>query len=158
MRSWERFLGVEIFNHVIGELEGSQYATDHWDRLLSKGRRVWGFANDDAHQAHHVGYGWNCVLSAERTSPAILAAMQAGCFYASTGVSIERVESDGMRARIVAPDAQRIAAITDKGVRLKVADGSELEVEVPEKRSYLRFECWGGGERQAWSQPLFVSA
>jgi predicted metal-dependent phosphoesterase TrpH len=158
MRAWNGFLGVEIFNYMIGELDGSQYATDHWDRLLSKGRRVWGFANDDAHGAQHVGNGWNCVLSAERSAAEILAAMKAGCFYASTGVTIESVESTGLRARIVAPDAQRIAAITDKGVRLKVVDGNELEVELPENRAYLRFECWGGGERQAWSQPLIVSA
>jgi predicted metal-dependent phosphoesterase TrpH len=156
MRSWNGFLGVEIFNHVIGELEGSQYATDHWDRLLSKGRRVWGFANDDAHHAQHVGHGWNTVLADERTADAVVGAMSAGRFYASTGVTVERVESDGMRARIVAPDAERIVAITKNGMRLKVADGRELEVEVPADKTYVRFECYGRGERQAWSQPLFV--
>jgi hypothetical protein len=81
--------------------------------------------------------------------------MARGRFYASTGVSIDRIEVDGQRVRVTSPDAQRIAAITDHGKRLKVVDAGQLEVEMPETATYLRFECWGGGERQAWTQPFF---
>jgi hypothetical protein len=157
MSAWQGFAGVEIYNYVINELEGSPYATDHWDRLLSKGRRVWGFANDDAHHDFHAGYAWNCVLAADRSAAALVAAMAAGSFYASTGVTIERVSSEGMRASIVAPDADRIVAVIDHGKRLKTVDARELTVEVPENATYVRFECYGRAERTAWSQPLMVA-
>ena len=54
------YAGIEIFNGVILDLEGSELATDKWDRLLAQGRRVWGFANDDSHvYPDHAGRGWS---------------------------------------------------------------------------------------------------
>jgi predicted metal-dependent phosphoesterase TrpH len=158
MKEWNGFTGIEIYNHVIGELPGSSYATDHWDRLLSRGRRVWGFANDDSHQAKHVGFAWNAVLADEAKHESIVSAMANGRFYASTGVSISSIAVDGMTVTVTSPDAERIVAIADHGARIAIADGGTLTVTVPEKKTYVRFECWGRGERVAWTQPFFVRA
>jgi hypothetical protein len=157
MRGWKGFAGVEIYNHVITRMPGSPYATDHWDRLLSQGRRVWGFANDDAHEDGEAGFGWNMVLGASRDSDAIVAAMARGRFYASTGVAIESIAVEGMRVTVRTRDAERIAAMGTHGRRLKVVDAAELSFEVPEREIYVRFQCWGRGERQAWTQPFFVA-
>ncbi|MBA2482503.1 MAG: CehA/McbA family metallohydrolase [Planctomycetes bacterium] len=157
MKEWTNFTGIEIYNHVIGELPGSSYATDHWDRLLARGRRVWGFANDDSHQAKHVGFAWNSVLSEDRSPAAIVAAMAKGRFYASTGVAIGSIAVEGMTITITSPDAERIVAIADHGARIEVADGREMTLTVPDgKTTYVRFECCGRGERVAWTQPFFV--
>ena len=46
---WDSYKGIEIYNGVCEFLPGSAFATDRWDQLLTSGRRVWGFANDDHH-------------------------------------------------------------------------------------------------------------
>ena len=53
------YLGIEIYNGGGYESEGSHLAVDKWDRLLSTGRKIWGYANDDSHKIHHIGRGWN---------------------------------------------------------------------------------------------------
>jgi len=157
LQGWSEFCGMEIYNGVICRLDGSPYATNKWDLLLSDGRVVWGFANDDSHAAEgDVELGWNVVWAAERTVDGIVDAMRQGRFYASTGVTITGIHVAGLRVRVETANAQRIVAIQRHGRRLKIADGPLLEVEVPANAGYVRFECWGAGETFAWTQPFFI--
>ena len=48
----QHFDGIEIFNGVIERLDGAAIATDKWDYLLVKEKRVLGFASDD-HPLRH---------------------------------------------------------------------------------------------------------
>lgn len=156
MREWTGYLGMEIYNGVIGVLDGSPYATNKWDILLSEGRRLWGFANDDAHRPSQVGLGWNVAYATERTRAGVVEALRNGRFYCSTGVVITAIQVDGMTVRLETENAERIVALTDIGKRLTLADDRMLEVTVPDNARYLRFECWGRGEQFAWTQPFFV--
>jgi predicted metal-dependent phosphoesterase TrpH len=156
LQSLSGYHAIEIFNAKIGELQGTAYATERWDRLLGRGRRIWGMANDDAHSIPGVGQGYNVVFAADRTAGSVISALRDGCFYASTGVVIDRLEVAGDAVTIAAAAADRIVAIMDWGVRTAVADAPQLTVRVPQKATYIRFECWGRGERFAWTQPLFV--
>jgi hypothetical protein len=156
MREWTGYVGLEIYNGVIGRLHGSPYATNKWDILLSEGRRLWGFANDDSHQARDVALGWNVVYVKERTAAAIVEALRNGRFYASTGVVISSIAVNGDTIRIETENARRIVALCDTGRRFSTADDSFIEVQVPDSASYIRFECWGDGESFAWTQPFFV--
>ena len=156
LKEWTGFTGIEIFNGVLLWHDGSPYALRKWDILLSAGRRVWGFANDDSHGDKHVELGWNTVYVKERTRAAVVAALQAGRFYASTGVTITGITVNGMTVRIETENAQRIVALQNTGKRLKWVDERVMEFEVPAKAKYVRFECWGPGERFAWTQPFFV--
>ncbi len=158
MSSLSGYTGVEIYNGVIGVLAGSPYALNKWDLLLSAGRRVWGFANDDSHSASgQCGLGWNVAYVREKTADAIVSALAAGCFYASTGVVISRIEVDGKRIRIATENADRIVALSTYAQRVKWVDAAEMEVDVPETGGYLRFTCWGRGESFAWTQPFFIT-
>ncbi|MGE5610522.1 MAG: PHP domain-containing protein [Bacillota bacterium] len=156
LMEWDGYAGMEIYNGVIGRLEGSPYALDKWDLLLSHGRRVWGFANDDSHLASDVARGWNVVYATQRTAGAIAGAMAAGCFYASTGVIISSIHVDDNRIHIKTRNAERIVALQQLARRFAVVDRDSIEVEVPQDATYVRFECWGRGERFAWTQPFFV--
>jgi len=157
MREWDGYVGLEIYNGTIGRLDGSPYSTNKWDMLLSSGRRLWGFANDDSHLPREdVGLGWNTAFVRERTAPAILEALRIGRFYASTGVTITDIHVDGTRVRIETADAERIVALQQVGKRFAQVDDKAIEVDVPDSATYLRFECWGRGERFAWTQPFFV--
>lgn len=159
LRDWQAYAGLEIYNGVIGRLEGSPYATNHWDRLLRNGRRVWGYANDDMHsiEAGDLGLGWNVVSVTERTPTAIADALRNGRFYASTGVVIRGIEVSGSRIRIETENAERIVALQDTACRFATADDKSIEVDIPEDTAYVRFECWGRGESFAWTQPFRVT-
>lgn len=158
MQEWIGYHGLEIYNGLIGRLAGSPYCTNKWDLLLSQGRRLWGFAHDDSHADEDVGRGWNMVYVKQRTAGAILEAITAGRFYASTGVVITSIDVRGNRITIVTENASRIVAISDSGRRKAVVDDRRIAFDVPEGVKYIRFECWGNGERFAWTQPFFISA
>jgi hypothetical protein len=157
LREWAGYVGLEIYNGVISRLDGSPYATNKWDILLNDGRRVWGFANDDSHAARgDVELGWNTAYVKEHTLDGVIDALVSGRFYPSTGVTITGIHVDGDKIRIETENAQRIVALKNTGQRFAVADASSIEVSVPPKAKYVRFECWGPGEKFAWTQPFFV--
>ncbi|MCE9591483.1 MAG: CehA/McbA family metallohydrolase [Planctomycetes bacterium] len=159
MREWVGYVGMEIFNGTIGRLDGSPYATNKWDMLLNQGRRIWGFANDDHHlSVGDIELGWNMAYVKERCLAGVIDTLKKGRFYASTGVTIDSIAVDGMNIRIRADNAVRIVALRDTARRFAIADGPEISVTVPEGAKYVRFECWGQGERFAWTQPFFVEA
>ncbi len=155
LESWTGYAGLEIYNGTVGRLPGSPYATDKWDRLLSLGRRVWAYANDDSHlPKDDVGLGWNVVCADSSDPESIVEALRTGRFYASTGVVIRSIEVEGGRIRLETENAERIVAIGDHGKRLAQVDEREMVFTVPAKAGYVRFECWGRGEQFAWTQPF----
>jgi len=157
LSEWLGYAGMEIYNGVINWLDGNPYATDKWDMLLARGRRVWGFANDDSHKGDQdVEMGWNTVYVRDATVPGVVDAMLRGRFYPSTGVSITGIRVDGDRIGIETADAQRIVAIQQTGRWFSSAAGPAIEIQVPKDASYVRFECFGAGGRMAWTQPFFI--
>jgi len=61
---------------------------------------MYGLAVDDGHAYHHVpnresnpGRGWVMVLAEELTAAALIDALEAGRFYASSGVTLQQIES-----------------------------------------------------------------
>lgn len=152
------YAGLEIYNGVISRLEGSPYATNRWDLLLTAGRRVWGFANDDSHLAQgDVGLGWNVAYVEDESAEGVVEALRQGRFYASTGVEIVSIEVEGGSITIETDNAQRIVALCQGARRFAQVDAPSIEVEVPEGARYVRFECWGRGESFAWTQPFFIA-
>jgi hypothetical protein len=157
LKEWVGYVGIEIYNGVISRLDGSPYATNKWDMLLATGRQVWGFANDDSHAAEgDVELGWNMVYTPDRKPASIINAMRDGQFYPSTGVTIRSIAVNGDTIRIETDNARRIVALQQVGKRFATADGNAIEVQVPASATYVRFECWGDGEKFAWTQPFFI--
>ncbi len=158
LREWVGYEGLELFNGLIGRLPGTRYCTNKWDMLLSDGRLLWGFANDDCHTNEDAEQGWNMVYSRSRSPKAILDAIRAGRFYASSGVTISKIAAKGPRIRIETEDAARIVAVTNSGVRLAQVDAAAMTVDFPDSNhsTYVRFECWGTGEAMAWTQPFWA--
>lgn len=156
LETWEGYAGIEIYNGVVEWIEGSPLATDRWDRLLSGGHHVWGYANDDCHRVHGIGVAWNMVQAAVCTPEAIVEALAAGRCYASTGVTIDWVRAYGASVGVRATNADRIVAYADDGRQYASVAGPELALEIPDNTGlrYLRFECFGRGGAMAWTQPL----
>lgn len=152
------YAGIEIYNGVVDVLEGSALATDRWDRLLSGGRTVWGFAHDDLHHERLLGRGWIVAQVTERSREGVMDALINGRFYASTGVDIRRIVIGPDSISVQAPKAQRIRFIGVHGRLLHEADDCEAGYRVGGREgSYVRVECLGRGGRCAWSQPIRVA-
>jgi hypothetical protein len=157
LREWVGFTGIEIYNGVIERLDGSPYATDKWDMLLSAGRRVWGFANDDSHApTGDVELGWNVTQLRDQSIDGVVDALLSGRFYPSTGVTLRNIVVQGKHIRIESENAQRIAAFKQVGQRFAVTDGNVIEVDIPDDATYVRFECYGDAGKRAWTQPFFI--
>lgn len=152
------YTGIEIHNGVVEWLEGSADATDRWDRLLGQGRRLWGFANDDCHKPTDIGIAWNVVQSAKRDPESIVQALHNGSFYASTGVTIDRISVEDHTIRVETRDADRISVYSDFGYRRGFADAASIVFSAPADApyTYVRFECAGRGEARAWTQPFYL--
>lgn len=164
--------GIEIYCGVIERLAGEAKATDRWDRLLSKGERVFGHATDDQHEPGDYFIGWNQVQWPQETpitAAGIVEALATGRFYASTGVTMHSVgvSTDGQTIH-VASDADEIRWITHEGRILKKSRQGEDTLEMAEftrnkvarslagRATYVRIECLGHGNAAAWSQPFWL--
>ena len=156
MQEWVGYHGLEIYNGLINRLQGSPYCTNKWDLMLSQGRRLWGFANDDSHNDDDIGNGWNVVCARERSVSAIREALKAGRFYASSGVEISRIAVRGSRVTIETENARRIVGVSAFGRRVALVDDSAIVLDMQEQWQYVRFECWGDGEQFAWTQPFWA--
>ncbi len=158
LEEWQGYAGIEICNGVCFIAPGSGYALDRWDQLLGKGRRVWGYGNDDTHSPDQMGAAWNVVQSPSRDANAIVDALRTGRFYVSTGVEIDCVRVSGRTIGIRTKNAQSIAAYGDFYARVAVVDGAEIQFTLAEdsELSYVRFECHGPGMTGAWTQPFFI--
>ena len=158
LETWQGYAGIEIYNGVTRRAEGSPLATDRWDRLLSAGRRVWGYANDDNHRDHDRNVAWNVVDSKENSVAAIVSALRTGRFYASTGVVIDSIQVEHHTIIVRTRNAQRIYVGTMHGRVAEIVDGRELVYTVPGDfpYDYVRIECYGPGDAMAWTQPFFI--
>lgn len=148
---------VEIYNHVIERLDGAALATDKWDHLLAEGRQVLGVATDDAHVVEDVGTGAVVVRAKDRSAPAILDALRAGNFYATSGVTITDIRRDGGTFSVESADAEEIRALTGGGRVVAAEAGPEMTFELSEDcGGYVRFTLFGKGSAMAWTQAFFL--
>jgi hypothetical protein len=161
----EGLRGMEIYCGVIERLGGEAKATDRWDRLLSRGWRVWGHGTDDQHDSADRFIAWNCIQWPDAVpvdDTGIVHALSTGRFYASTGVTIN---DTGVRANdgscFVDSDADEVRWIGNDGVILKKESGGasrfsleELPTEPTSGELYVRAECLGHGAACAWTQPF----
>ena len=94
---------LEVFNgHPAVNLFGAPGKPSYegiWDGVLSAGRVIFGVATDDSHNYHdfapwlsNPGRGWVMVQADELTQEAIVDGLASGRFYASTGVTLTRLE------------------------------------------------------------------
>ena len=94
---------LEVYNYTAGSnnfAAGGEESTESiWDKLLSKGMRIWATATDDTHNyigefsfnRANPGRGWVVVKSKELSNDAITTAMKNGDFYASVGVELKDI-------------------------------------------------------------------
>jgi multiple sugar transport system substrate-binding protein len=164
----EGCFGMEIWNGGCEVWDCKGFSTVHWDDLLAAGRRLWGVGADDCHWWEgraDAGLGWVWVKAETLTQDALLAALERGCFYASSGPEIHEVgiEGDQVRAR-----CSPVTAIDFIGSgplsRRVIAPAGETMTEAVHllkpaysfrPSEYLRIACRDLEGNWAWSNPVF---
>jgi hypothetical protein len=152
---------VEIYNH------GSHVETDRghdWpflDVLLNEGRRMTGYATDDAHLMTHDWLGGWVMVHAEENDPdALLESLKAGRYYSSQGPEIRGVDIGGEMVTVTCSPAS-IVMLQGRGSRSVYVMGDRLErAELPLERftdGYLRITVADAAGKRAWSNPIWLN-
>jgi hypothetical protein len=133
-----------------------------WDAALTAGVDIWGVASDDAHDyeengggRYPAGGGWVMVRAA-RDPDAIKAALAAGHFYSSTGVTLSRADHAGHEL-IVEVDASSagdhaISFVSD-GKLLDAVTARSARIEIPAGRYVRAVVRRLSDNAMAWTQP-----
>ncbi len=159
----ERLPGMEIWNTSAQTDLGKGLATVHWDDVLARGKRWAGFATDDTHGINDdFNGGWVWAKSERLDEESILAALNAGAFYTSTGPEIHdfRVENGIAYIRCSAVSVINIIGSTQWGLQRRAEPGqtiTEFEYKLTGKEQYLRAECKDALGRTAWTNPLYFT-
>lgn len=152
---------VEIYNH------GCHVACDRadgfavLDQLLDRGHRLSACATDDAHfhGPDHFG-GWVMVKAPENTPEALVAALRAGAYYASTGPQLHRVGVEGDRVVVDCSPAANIIAVGARSASRAVhghgLTQAVLPVEPFRAGGWLRVVAMDAAGGRAWSNPIWL--
>jgi len=139
-----------------------------WDAILSSGTLLYGIAVDDAHNfkdpgnpdVSGPGRGWVMVRAPRLEARAMLDALERGDFYASTGVVLDDVRSDGksMTVQVKAdPWAKYRIQFVGKGGRLLREETEPAATYTfAGDEGYVRVRVLESNGRMAWVQPVVI--
>ena len=164
-RLFEIFNGHPMVNNAGGG--GVPGLEQVWDSLLTRGLQLYGLAVDDAHHFKEFsrdhanpGRGW-VSIRADRLEPLeLLRNLEAGRFYASSGVELEDVRLTPTTLEVrVRPrgDFKYTTQFVGTGGRLlleTIANPAVFTLSTRERYVRARVRDSGGG--MAWVQPVFV--
>jgi hypothetical protein len=169
----ERDRLLEIFNgHPLVHNEGGGGEPGMeavWDSLLTGGKRIYGIAVDDAHHFQgefardraNPGRGWVAVRATALDPAALMEALEAGRFYASSGVTLADVRVSPERLEIqIEPsgDFRYTTVFIGAGGRELARTGANPAVyELRDNVGYVRARVTNSGGAHAWTQPAFVT-
>jgi len=147
---------VEVFNAVCDAMgrEGGSYLVD---QMMTSGRTVGVIAVDDAHRYRgDAGLGWTMVKAEAKTPEAILAALKAGDYYASTGPEILHVESDGEFLFVECTPVDFIGLVGKGATSTKVEGPGITRAKLPLetfKGGWARLVLRDASGKKAWGCP-----
>ncbi|MGH2364780.1 MAG: PHP domain-containing protein [Chloroflexota bacterium] len=160
---------MEVFNgHHLSINGGDAHhpsVESMWDHLLGRGQLVYGLATDDAHHYStfdplhaNPGRGWIWVRAAGTQPEQILAAIDQGQFYASSGVRLAayRVCADELVVAVQGAPA-RLELIGAGGRTLERSDAQEVHFPRPKQDPYVRVRATAADGTRAWMQPVFAA-
>lgn len=165
MLALKGYTGIEIYSGDGIHVE-EDVAFDKWDSLLSSGKKVWGFGNDDFHHWGQERRVWNVVLAESNTHESIISSIKEGSFYVSTGYGFDSITADGNTIKIKLKKNKLFDRMY-KYVTLFGSGGSVLdektgrfdsmEYECIGSEGYVRIAAYVEGGYGAFSQPIFVA-
>ena len=141
-----------------------------WDSILSRGKLLFGVADDDSHSFKpqdaenadmaRPGRGWIWVRADTLSADAITRALRRGDFYASTGITLRDLKVEGGEYRLEitpAGDRRYLTEFIGQGGKV-LARSTTLR---PSYRfaggeGYVRVRISDSSGRSAWTQPVML--
>jgi hypothetical protein len=172
---FEVYNGHPMVNNAGGSGHPSLEQT--WDALLSRGILLFGLATDDAHEFKQLddlsssrpGMGWVMVRAEKLDAKAIVAALERGDFYASTGVELAEYQASGsaitvkVKQRFWGSGAEenmkagyRIQFVGKGGAVLQDVDGTDATYTFKGSEGYVRAKVTQSDGKVAWTQPVML--
>jgi len=164
--------------HPLVNTDGDGVVPSHeqmWDQLLSAGMRIFGVAVDDVHNYReefsidraNPGRGWVVVRASALTREAILAGLNGGDFYASTGVMLKDIQAtrESLTVEIEpsfvatgSPRRFRVVFVGKDGGVLAVSNQNPASYKFKGTEAYVRARIEDSGGHRAWTQPVFLGS
>lgn len=157
------YAGIEVINQLIYRLSGSGLATDTWDYLLSQGKLVYGFGNDDFHIPTDAARSFNLIYCEDLSCKSMKKAIDNGEICASTGLYPDylKLENDVIQVKVKFPketyiDMFTYRFISENGDVVSVQNGSVGEYKLNGEK-YVRVEAFGENGAMIFFQPIYLS-
>lgn len=141
-----------------------------WDSILSRGKLLFGVADDDSHSYKpqdaenpdlaRPGRGWIWVRADTLTPEAIMRSLRRGDFYASTGITLRDLHVNTTEYRLeIAPagDRRYLTEFIGRGGRV-LASSTTLQpaYRIRGDEGYVRARISDSSGRMAWTQPVRI--
>lgn len=154
---------VEVYNNGTEHLCHGGNAEVYWDLMLRMGRHVYASACDDVHVREDLFGGWIWVKAARRSPEAIMEALCAGRFYASSGPRIYDfgLEEDDVYVSCSPCREIHFVSWPPRGKSFFAEENGTLtgaSRRLTGRENYVRAVCVDERGRAAWSQPIFLRA
>jgi hypothetical protein len=139
-----------------------------WDRILSKGVKMYGVAADDAHDylgefsqyKSNPGTGWIMVRADRLTPQAIVSALEKGDFYATVGVTLKDIqvtkEEYIVEIRPYRDVTYTTTFIGEDGKILQETHGTRAVYRFTGEELYVRARIFESSGKFACTQPVFL--
>ncbi|PCH67018.1 MAG: phosphotransferase [Rhodobacteraceae bacterium] len=152
---------VEVYNHgcLVGNDRGEGFLT--LEHLLNLDREINLIATDDAHfNIPDFFGGWVMVKATENKPEALLAALKAGEYYASTGPEINdirilngRIEVDCSSAAMIIVQGKGTSMVSLHGTSMTTA---HLPLDRLAASPWVRVTVIDRAGKRAWSNPVWL--
>lgn len=148
------FQCIEVWNNVPYDGQSK------WDDVLSAGYRIWGIAVDDCHgiRGNACGVAWVVIHANSNSKADILAALEAGSFYATQGNDIGVKQIDNT---IYAASSwySNFEFVGQNGTVLKTEYNTcRATYDLQGDETYVRVKATRTADNKvAWSQPIFFN-
>jgi len=163
---FELYSGHPAVNNLGGG--GRPGVEELWDQVLTSGKLLYGMGVDDTHSFHQPenrdaarpGQAWVMVRASELTVEAILASLEKGDFYASTGIELADYQADEKEIRIEIKESgntrHRILFIGAGGKVLQEEVSSPAVYRFSGGEHYVRAKIIDSNGNLAWTQPVML--
>ena len=139
---------MEIYNHECNCIGQDDSNSRVYQDLLRQGNRLFTVATDDFHRLPHpysIAGGWIMLGAEALTYESVIAALEKGEFYASTGPEIQELSLEGTKLKIRTSDAKHIMIFTH-------GRQSSLMLPKPEESSLCEAEIDLAGWIDSWKE------
>ena len=161
MNALTGYTGIEVLNWVCFRLSGSGRATDIWDAMLTAGKLITGFANDDFHAICDGGNYFNLIACEEKNYASMKNAIDENRICASSGLYpvYHLLEGDILRVKAMYPIRTYLenyvyTFVGPNGVVLSEQTGAEASYKL-RGEDYVRVEVRGEGGQMIFFQPVY---